>query len=90
MLIERNEPDKDDEVVQGQSRKEIDQARAMQLQKAAFNAQVAKRTDDAIESYKQLLDTDFVSQISPDHPGYRMRYAALKNLTRLLPRNKGK
>ena len=41
--------------------------------------QVENRLDDAISNYKKLLETDFVSQISPDHPGYKMRYVALKN-----------
>ena len=55
VLIERNDQreERDENVeVQGQSRKEIDQARAIQLQKAAFNAQVAKKTDEAIDNYK--------------------------------------
>ena len=34
--------------LEGQSSKEADQARAIQLQKQAFNAQVEKRHDDAI------------------------------------------
>ena len=71
----------------GTTSKEIDQHRAIQFQKSAFNAQVENRLDDAISNYKKLLETDFVSQISPDHPGYKMRYAALKNLTRILPKS---
>ena len=73
--------------VLGTTSKEIDQHRAIQFQKSAFNAQVENRLDDAISNYKKLLETDFVSQISPDHPGYKMRYAALKNLTRILPKS---
>ena len=68
-----------------QTSKEFDQQRALQLQKNAFNAQVGKQITKAISYYKQLLETDFASQLSPDHPGYKIRYAALKNLTRILP-----
>lgn len=91
--VNQNEGEKDGRSVPdggpglGTTSKEIDQHRAIQFQKSAFNAQVENRLDDAISNYKKLLETDFVSQISPDHPGYKMRYAALKNLTRILPKS---
>ena len=43
----------------GTTSKEIDQHRAIQFQKSAFNAQVENRLDDAISNYKKLLETDF-------------------------------
>ena len=68
-----------------QSSRELDQNRAIQLQKDAFNAQVEGRTTDAINCYRQLLQTKFVRTDDENHPGYRIRYAALKNISRILP-----
>ena len=56
-----------------QSNRELDQNRAIQLQKDAFNAQVEGRTDDAIQCYEKLLKTAFVQTSDSTHPGYRIR-----------------
>ena len=71
-----------------QSSRELDQNRAIQLQKDAFTAQVEGRTADALNCYIQLLQTKFVRTDDENHPGYRIRYAALKNISRILPSDK--
>ena len=68
-----------------QSSRELDQQRAIKLQKDAFNAQVEGRKSDAILLYKKLLKTKFVAVSDENHPGFRIKYAALKNISRILP-----
>jgi len=68
-----------------QTKKELDQVRALKLQKDAMGAQHSGNIDKAVALYQKLLDTDFVQSAEDSHPGTRMKYIAYKNIAKILP-----